>query len=143
MRRVQRQLMTSFLGLMALSVLLVVVGEWGLLPLSFQVFGPESAGEIQFLCQTLLEIATIGVIPLALRLFKFKKVHQELVTDKEKALSKWGLLRILILFVPLLLNVLFYYASMTPGFGYMGIILFLCSFFITPTKSRCMDDVEN
>nr|WP_298671786.1 hypothetical protein [uncultured Prevotella sp.] len=142
MERVQKQLMISFIGLMLLSILLVVAGESGIAFFTFSFRGTGHSGQAQFIWQALLEITTIGVIPLALRLFKFKKVHQDLVSRREKALLKWGQVRIWLLFLPLLLDVTFYYASMAPGFGYMAIILFLCSFFIIPTKGRCTEDVE-
>ncbi|MFA6727814.1 MAG: hypothetical protein WCS17_06315 [Prevotella sp.] len=143
MKRVQKQLMISFLSLILLSILLVVAGEAGIQFFTFSFRGTGHSGQAQFICQTLLEILTIGAIPLALRLFKLKKIHQELVSKPEKALLKWGQLRIWILFLPLLLNIIFYYASMAPGFGYMGIILFLCLFFIVPTKGRCSEDITD
>lgn len=130
--------MILFLGLLLLAVLLVVAGESGF---TFVTLEPSSV-QTAFLCQSLMEIATVILIPLALRLFKFRRVHQALATDGVKGLWKWGQVRIFMLCVPLILNVVFYYATMSAAFGYMAIILFLCLFFIVPTKGRCEDEVE-
>jgi hypothetical protein len=56
---------------------------------------------------------------------------------------KWGLLRLLILEVPMVVNTYLYYIYMNTTFGYMAIIGLLCLPFVFPTMSRCQAEVED
>jgi len=96
----------------------------------------------EFLLTTLMELATLGCAFLALRLFKFDKVHRALDDQKAVALKKWGLIRLLLLLLPLLADTLLYYNYMNPTFGYLGIILALCLPFVYPSEGRCMAETE-
>ena len=60
------------------------------------------------------------------------------MTKKEPALLKWGMLRLLILEVPMVSNTYLYYMYMNATFGYLAIILLLCLPFVFPTQSRCI-----
>ena len=77
------------------------------------------AHQSEFLWTTLMELATLGCAFLALRLFKFDRIHRVLNDQKAVALKKWGLLRLMLLFVPLLADTLLYYNYMNPTFGYL------------------------
>ena len=96
----------------------------------------------EFLLTFLMELATLGCAFLALRLFKFEKIHQELTTDKAVALRKWGMIRLLLLLIPLWADTLLYYLYMNTTFGYLGIILALCLPFVYPSMSRCEAETE-
>ena len=61
---------------------------------------------------------------------------------KEQALLKWGLIRLILLELPMLCNTLFYYQFMNTTFGYMAIIQLLCLPFVVPTMGRCLAEVE-
>ena len=82
---------------------------------------------------------TLCVIPVALRLFKFRDVARRLATPQ--GLLRCGMLRLLMLCVPMLINAVLYYLYMSVAFGYMGIILFLCMAFVVPTKGRCEAEI--
>lgn len=66
----------------------------------------------EFLTVSLMEVITICLIPLALRLFKFKKVGQALVSNPAKELLQWGTLRLAMLCLPMVINTLLYYLYM-------------------------------
>ena len=91
----------------------------------------------------LMELMTLGCAFLALRLFKFEKIHQELITGKAFALKKWGIIRLVLLLFPLWADTLLYYLYMNTTFGYLGIILVLCLPFVYPSESRCEDEVRS
>ncbi len=55
---------------------------------------------------------------------------------------KWGLLRLLILEVPMVVNTYLYYIYMNTTFGYLAIILLLCLPFVMPTESRCLAETS-
>ncbi len=96
----------------------------------------------EFILMSMMELISLGAAFLGLRLFKFKKVHEELVSREEPAMMKWGSIRLLILEVPMLGNTLFYYLFMNTTFGYMAIILLLCLPFVFPTVDRCLSETE-
>ena len=93
--------------------------------------------QVEFAILTVMELLTIGCIPLALRLLKFKKIEADLQERHEEALLKWGVLRLSMLEVPLILNTICYYLFLNTSFGYMAIILLLCMAFVYPTKEKC------
>ena len=98
-----------------------------------------------FMMTSLMEIITICLIPVALRLFKFKKVRNAIQSDNTENHSSfiaWALIRLDMVQIPMIVNVILYYMYMNVAFGYMGIILFLASFFIFPTSERCNFEYE-
>lgn len=130
--------MFNFLFMLLLALLIVVLYESELL-----VGGSmEVDTSFAFVVSVVMELVTIVVIPVALKLFGFKAVHRKLVSRKGDALLPWGTARLNMLCVPLLVNTFMYYQTMTPAFGYMAIILFLCLFFIYPSMGRCLDETE-
>lgn len=138
LKSTQRLLMANFLFMVMLTVLLVALYETGLVePLDMSVESP-----LVFVLQVTMELATIVAIPLALKLFSFKAVRRRLVRGKGDALLPWGTARLNMLCLPMVANVFLYYQTMSPAFGYMGIILFLCLFFIYPSIGRCAEETE-
>lgn len=135
MKETQKILMTTFAGSLVCALLLVVAGETDVLPTG-TLTERKSA---EFVVLSVMELLTICTIPLALRLFKFNTVKRRL-TDP-KGLCRWALIRMLMLACLMIANVLLYYLFMNPAFGYMGIIVFLCMFFIVPTQSRCENEI--
>lgn len=96
----------------------------------------------EFIFVSLMELLTLGGVFLALRLFKFDKVHDELVAKKEHALFKWGLLRLALILIPMVGNTYLYYMFMNTTFGYLAIIQLLSLPFVYPSMSRCKSEVE-
>ena len=96
----------------------------------------------EFLMTFLMELMTLGCAFLALRLFKFEKIHQELISAKAVALRNWGVIRLVMLLFPLWADTLLYYIYMNTTFGYLGIILVLCLPFVYPSLSRCEAETE-
>ena len=129
--------MTIFLTAIAVGLVIVVLFENDLLPCGIMISDDKS---VEFVVATIMELLTICVIPVALKLFRFKRISK-LLTSAE-ALSKWGTIRLLMLCVPMIVNTVFYYMFMNVAFGYMGIIIFLCVFFVVPTKERCRSEIK-
>lgn len=129
--------MTIFLTSIAVGLVIVVLFENDLLPCGIMISDDKS---VEFVVATIMELLTICVIPVALKLFRFKRISK-LLTSAE-ALSKWGTIRLLMLCVPMIINTVFYYMFMNVAFGYMGIIIFLCLFFVVPTKERCRSEIR-
>ena len=134
MEKTQKILMAFFLGLLAAALLMVVLYETDVLEAGVLADSKQT----EFIATTTMEITTLAGVFLALRLFKFRAIHQNLMSQKAPALLKWGLLRLVLLEGQMLCNTYLYYMYMAPTFGYMAIIQLLCLPFVWPSMERCM-----
>ena len=139
MKKVKNTLTVLLWTVLALALIVVVLFETDVLMFGYYAGSGEQA---EFLLTTMMELLTLAVIPLALKLFKFPRVHADLVSRKAEALRKWRLLRLLMLLVPLLVNTLLYYAYANVAFGYMAIILVIVLPFVYPSMERCQSETE-
>lgn len=137
MKRIQKLLMSAVVIAIAVSAVIVLLFETDTLPCGFLKTADASR---EFVLLTVMELLTLCLIPLALRLMKFGRVAKSLTSTD--ALLRWGGLRIAMLCVPMVVNTLLYYMYMNVAFGYMGIILFLCLAFVFPTRARCESEVH-
>lgn len=118
----------------ATAVIIVALFESNLLMPSLI----EKGSQTEFLLLTIMEIVTVCVVPLALRLFKFKFVSREIEASPTQGLQKWGVIRMALLCDTMVLNTLLYYATpLNVAFGYMAIICLICLIFVNPTVRRC------
>lgn len=134
-------LLTEFILSCVITLAIVAVYETELLlPGMWASVGNHIIVTTQFLMQ----LTTLGAIPLALFLFKIKSVKSRLSSDESCVLRKllfWGSLRILLLCIPLILNTFFYYAfGDSTSFFYLAVILALSLVFIYPGKRRCVHE---
>ena len=138
MKETKNQLMSVFVSGTVLPLMIVCIYETEVVAPGLLATDKQS----EFLLTFLMELMTLGCAFLALRLFKFEKIHQELISDKAVALRKWGVIRLVMLLFPLWADTLLYYLYMNTTFGYLGIILVLCLPFVYPSKSRCEAETE-
>ena len=138
MKETKNLLMTIFLAGCVLVLMIVCLYETEVVVPGMLATDKQS----EFLLTFLMELMTLGCAFLGLRLFKYEKIHQELTTGKAVALRKWGVVRLLILLVPLCADTLLYYLYMNTTFGYLGIILALCLPFVYPSMNRCEAETE-
>lgn len=87
-----------------------------------------------------MEFITICLIPISLRLFKFRGVRRAFQSSADIALQQWGSVRLAMLTLPMLVNCWLYYQFMNVAFGYMGIIGLLSLCFVYPSKARCTQE---
>ena len=133
MKTVSKQLTAFYTVQIALALVIIVLFETDVLPAGVKADDKQS----DFVLTALMEIISLGAAFLGLRLFKFKPIHNDLVSRKEPAMWKWGMARLIILEAPMVINTLLYYIYMNTTFGYLGIILLLCLPFVFPSLSRC------
>lgn len=138
MKQTQRLLMILFITSIVLPLAMVVLFETGIIATGIMAGDTQS----EFLLTSTMELVTLAFAFLSLRLFKFGRIHADLVNRQEKALLKWGYLRLLLIQAPLVINTLLYYLYMKPTFGYLAIILALCLPFVYPSMDRCMAEVS-
>ena len=133
MKQVSKQLLTFYIAQIVIALVFIVLFETDTLPVGVKADDKQS----EFVLTALMEIISLGAAFLGLRLFKFKPIHNDLVDRKATAMWKWGMTRLIILEVPMVINTLLYYIYMNTTFGYLGIILLLCLPFVFPSLSRC------
>lgn len=135
MKQTKILLTAVFYSNVAAVLTLVVLFETGILD-SGTLLGDD---QLQFVITTTMELMTLCLIPSALYLLKMPRIHKQLVADPEQSLRKWGILRLDMLCLPLILNTLFYYMfGLQVAFGYMALILALCLFMVYPSMNRCI-----
>ena len=125
-------LRTVLIANVGVAVVIAALYELDILPSGMFTGRPQD----EFLSTISMELITIVFIPVALRLFKTKDVEKRLEEGDIKAFRKWGLVRILMITVPLVLNTLLYYSFMNTTFGYMALILLICLPFIYPASRK-------
>ena len=122
-------LMIVFWSNVVVVAIVILTGETNFMP--YDRFKGDTKTEFYLL--TIMELLTICIIPLALRLFKFNKVKTDLLQKREQALARWGIIRLDMLCLPMFINAVLYYVYMHAAFGYLAIILFICLFFVYPS----------
>lgn len=140
MKKTRNLLMAIFSGALLLATLLYILGEF--LNVDMGIFA-ETTREQRFICSTVMILLTIALLPLSLRLFKFKRISNDLQERKAPALAKWGTLRLCVMGALLVVNTFLYYAfEMEPSYGYLAVVTLLCMPFVIPTMSRCEEEVK-
>ena len=139
MKKTKLQLQT-FLYIV-LGIIILIIGLYETDTLSSGVLSSEKQAE--FLLTTFMELLTLACVYLSLRMFKFEKVHKDLIERKADALRLWGGIRLALLLIPMLTNTILYYMFMNPTFGYMAIIQALCLPFVFPSEGRCLAETES
>ena len=130
--------MMCFWWWLSVAIIIVVLYEGELLETGMLTEDTS----MEFVLTTLMELLSLAAVFVGLRMFKKKRIHDDLTTRKALALRFWGLVRLCIIGLPLSLNVLFYYLFMNTTFGYMAIIMALCLPFAYPTLNRCLTETE-
>ena len=140
MKETQRLLMLLFWSILLQAGVIYLIGD--VMDIDIGIFSGTSR-EARFLPTTLMILVTLALVPLSLRLFKFRKVADDLLHRKEVALKKWGVIRLTILEFLLVANTLLYYLyGFEPSFGYLAIVVLLTMPFVYPSMSRCINETE-
>ena len=138
MKSISRKLTFIYLFLAALTLVVILLYEMDVLETGVM----EEEKQSDFILTALMELVSLGAAFLGLRLFKFNAVLHDLVSRKEPAMQKWGVIRLLILEVPMLIDTLLYYLYMNTTFGYLAIMLLLCLPFVFPSLNRCLAETS-
>ncbi len=138
MRTTRICLLAFFWGTVTVALVIVALFELGILDVGA---GHDHPGG-EYVASVVAELLALCLIPLALWLFKSKKVDRDLKENKAVALRKWGLLRMCMLCVPLIADVVLYYLFVSPTFAYLAIIHAICLLFVYPSAGRCAAETE-
>lgn len=125
---------------MIVSLVMVLLFETDILE-SGVLAGEKSS---EFVVSSIMDLLTLGMIPLALFFFRIKGINKKLHSEyREQSLMRYGAMRIAMLCVPMMANTLLYYLYMFVGFAYLAIILFLSLFFVYPSLARCVNETDS
>lgn len=138
METIQKKLQLIFWIPIALSAIIIVSGELDIIPNGILA----NDKQVEFVIMSMMEILTIIAIPVALKLFKFKAIANKLASDTLLHFERWGIVRLCLLNVLMVINLVCYYLFVGAGFGYLAIILFLSLFFVYPSLSRCYNETD-
>lgn len=138
METIQKKLQLIFWIPIALSAIIIVSGELDIIPNGILA----NDKQVEFVIMSMMEILTIIAIPVALKIFKFKAIANKLASDTLLHFERWGIVRLCLLNVPMVINLVCYYLFVGAGFGYLAIILFLSLFFVYPSLSRCYNETD-
>ena len=138
MKSISKRLVVIYISLVAIALAIIILYETDILEAGVM----EEQKQLEFILTALMELISLGAAFLGLRLFKFKTVHNDLVNRQEPAMWKWGVIRLLILEVPMVIDTLLYYIYMNTTFGYLAVMLLLCLPFVFPSVNRCLAETS-
>ena len=138
METIQKKLQLILWIPIVLSAIIIILGELDIIPNGILT----NDKQVEFVIMSMMEILTIIAIPVALKLFKFKAITNKLASDTLLHFERWGIVRLCLLNVPMVINLVCYYLFVGAGFGYLSIILFLSQFFVYPSLSRCYNETD-
>lgn len=138
METIQKKLQLIFWIPIVLSAIIIVSGELDIIPNGILA----NDKQVEFVIMSMMENLTIIAIPVALKLFNFKAIANKLASDTLLHFERWGIVRLCLLNVPMVINLVCYYLFVGAGFGYLAIILFLSLFFVYPSLSRCYNETD-
>ncbi len=131
--KIQNKLKFEYWIPVAICGLMIVGYESGLL-----MEGSLATDKVlEYYCALVMELITICFIPLALMLFRLRKIKEFIQGQNMSRLNICRAVRLAMLSVPMMVNVYLYYQFVHPGFGYMAIIGLLSSAFVYPSVARC------
>lgn len=97
----------------------------------------------EFLIVIFLQLLTLCLIPLALRLIRPNTTIKYIeVTQATAYYHRRATFRLVLLSLVFCLNTLFYYLLMIATLGYMALIVLVCLFFIIPTAGRYNKEIN-
>ena len=136
MKETIKKLQVLYFAYLAMSSLIFLLFSYNGIP------EHDATSPLDYYISTFDVILSILIIPLALKLFKFKTVNDKLITNKSEALLYYGIIRMAILNNMLLLNTALYAILFgSPTYGYLAIIFLIAMIFIYPSRGRCYSEV--
>lgn len=137
MNKTVKILQYLFWGLIALVAIIVTTFETDIL------IAGEMAGDkvTEYYWTVGLELTTIAILPMALRLMKLSSVS-EAVKHSSKTYLRFALLRLSAIALTMLANAVLYYLFMQTTFGYLAIICLISMAFVYPSSSRCKSETS-
>lgn len=95
-----------------------------------------AGGNFEFIFLSFSMLLTMGALYGALRLFKIKKVEEQIKSNPLEKYHYFSVIRMGILEFPVMLNIFGYLLFVNTSFVWLGLIVFMGFFFIYPSNER-------
>ncbi len=137
-RAVNRKLNILCYSLIAVVLVIVCLGETDVLPvgiLADDVELPTGSMSYSFVLQIVECLVMLAMVPLALKYMDFY-VIKRLVTLRPERYLMQASMRMVMLAIPIVLGILFYYIMLNTSMLYCSLISALAFLYIWPTQKR-------
>ena len=132
---------SAFLGVWTAPLLLVVLYETGL----YQEGLLAGNAQMEYILQSVSILLTIGLIPFALRMFNLnlvKRIKELPLQQALKSYQTWSLLRLVLLFVPAIMALSFYYLTMNTTNLFCACMALIATLFCVPSENRIKNELD-
>ena len=132
---------SAFLGVWTAPLLIVVLYETGVFSKGIH----QGNAQMEYIFQCVGILLTIGLIPFALRIFNLNLVKriQELPLQRAlKSYQIWSDVRICLLFVPAMLNLSFYYITLSTTNLFCAAMALIATLFCVPSENRIKNELD-
>ncbi len=130
--KTRRPLLLFFYTYVALAAGIVIFGESGTV---FDSIDTTTGGTTEYSVLTVMELITVCLLPLALKMMGIRKIT-DLVRKDDKKYTSFAAIRLAMIGVPLVVNIIAYYIFMNVAFAYLAIIGAVCLAFVYPSHVR-------
>lgn len=134
----RRPLLMFFYTYAALAACLVGIGEYGTV---FDSVDISSDGNSEYMALTVMELLTVCLLPLALKITGFKRI-KESARKSDRTYTAIAAARLAMIGVPIIINIVSYYVFMNVAFAYLAIIGTVCLAFVYPSRGRKEDELN-
>lgn len=135
---IRRILKLGFFSFVILGVLFVFIGEL----FSFMLFDSVLLDRFQYTVLMIMELATICMIPFALKMLKIKPICNDIKKRGWTVYCRYALFRLCLIGIPMVLNIFFYYQFLAVAFAYLAIIGAICLAFVYPSEGKCLNEIQ-
>ena len=140
-KKLVNQQKAFFIGIWALPIFYAFLFEMNVFPKELY----EGNIQTEYMLQSTGILLTIGFIPLALRMFNLnlmKRIKELPLQQALKSYRTWGDVRLSLLFVPIILNVQFYYLTMNTTSLFCACMTMIATLFCIPSESRIKNELD-
>ena len=134
-------LKVAYIGLWALPIVLCALYETGVF--TEGIYAGDA--NIEYVLQSVCILLTICFIPFSLRLFNLnlvKRIKELPLQEALKSYRRWSEIRLLLLYVPVLLNTSFYYLTLNTTGMFCAAMTLIASLFCVPGYNRLLQELD-
>lgn len=139
--KIMKCLQIEYIAIWVLPLLLVILYETG----AMTEGGYAGDMRMDYILQSIGILLTVGLIPLALRLFSLslvRRVQHLSLPDAIGSYRRWSEIRLGLLLVPVLVNLSFYYLTLNNTGVLCAAMSLIASLFCIPTRKRVLSELD-
>lgn len=140
-KRILNQQKGGFIAIWALPIFYAFLFEMGALPKGVY----EGDARLDYILQSIGILLTVGLIPFALRMFNLnlvKRIKELPLQEALKSYNRWSEIRMGLLFVPMMLNLQFYYLTMNTTGLFCACMALIATLFCVPSENRIKNELD-